>query len=72
MGRKRDYMKGFQSHPDPKIGLLAQCMTRSFTDVSCPGGSLQTRLERLWGISNKVMLDVDGCKMLDPASTSAC
>lgn len=64
-------MKGFQSHSSPKIGLRAWCVTRSFTDVLCPGGSLQSRLERWWGVSNKAILDVDGCQMLDPASTSA-
>lgn len=72
MRRKRDYMKGFPHHPDPTIGLLAWCVTRSFTGVSCPGGSLQTKLETLWGVSSKVTLDMDGYKMLEPASTSAC
>lgn len=44
-------MKKFQCHSNPKIGLQAQCMTGSFTDASCPGGSLQTQLERWWEVT---------------------
>lgn len=35
-------MGGSQRHSNPKIGFQAQCVTRDFTDVPSPGGSLQT------------------------------
>lgn len=43
-------MKVFPCHSNPTIGLRARCVTGSFADVVCPGGSLQIRLERWFGV----------------------
>lgn len=39
-------MKGSRRHSKSEIGLRARRVTRGSADPSCPGGSLQTRLER--------------------------
>lgn len=43
-------MKGSRCHSKPEIGLRARCVTRGSADVSCPGGSLQTRLVGRWHV----------------------